>query len=75
MGALGEANRGQRCLIKGFTLSRGDILLLFNPLFKWGWLELKEGWRSWWQPRENKVPVRIVAMREQRETAGDSSRL
>ena len=75
MGALGEANRGQRCLIKGFALSRGDIRLLFNPLFKWGWLELKEGWRSWWQPRENKVPVRIVAMREQRETVGDSSRL
>ena len=64
-----------RCLIKGFTLSRGDIRLLFKALFKWGWLELKEGWRSWWQPRENKVPVRIVAMREQRETVGDSSRL
>jgi len=75
MGALGKGNRGQRCLIKGFTLSRGDIRLLFKPLFKWGWLELKEGWRSWWQPRENKVPARIVAMREQRETVGDSSRL
>src|SRR5271165_5520731 len=75
MGALGKANRGQRCLIKGFTLSRGDIRLLFKPLLKWGWIELKEGWRSWWQPRENKVPARIVAMREQRETVGDSSRL
>ena len=75
MSALGKANRGQRCLIKGFTLSRSDIRLLFKPLFKWGWLELKEGWRSWWQPRENKVPVRIVAMREQSETVGDSSRL
>jgi hypothetical protein len=69
MGALGKANRGQRCLIKGFTLSRGDIRLLLKPLFKWGWLELKEGWCTWWQPRENKVPVRMVAMREQRETA------
>ena len=74
-GALGKANRGQRCLIKGFTLSRGDIRLLLKPLFKWGWLELREGWGSWWQPRENKVPVRMVAMREQRKTVGDSSRL
>jgi hypothetical protein len=73
LGALGKSNRGRRCLIKGFTLSRGDIRLLFKPLFKWGWLELKEGWRSWWQPRENKVPVKIAAMPEQRETVGDSS--
>jgi hypothetical protein len=67
MNALGKANRGRRCLIKGFTLSRSDIRLLVAPLFKWGWLELKEGWRSWWQPREDKAPVRIAVMREQRQ--------
>jgi hypothetical protein len=75
MSTLGKSNRGQRCLIKGFTLSRGDILLLCKPLFKWAWLELNEGWRSWWRPTENKIPDRNAHMRERRETAADSSRL
>ena len=50
--ALGKANRGQRCLIPGFTLSRGDITRLFRPLAKWAWIELTEGWRSWGQHRQ-----------------------
>jgi hypothetical protein len=74
MSALGKANRGQRRLIKGFTLSRGDIRLLFKPLFKWGWLELKEGWRSWWRPREDQAPGRTVAARELGETVGQPGR-
>jgi flavin-dependent dehydrogenase len=51
--ALGKTNRGHRCLIPGFTLSRGDIRRLFRPLAKWAWLEVTEGWHSWWQrPQE-----------------------
>ena len=45
--ALGKMNRGERLLIPGFTLSRGDVTRLFRPLAKWAWLELTEGWRSW----------------------------
>jgi hypothetical protein len=53
MNALGKTNRGQRCLIPGFTLSRGDMKRLFKPLAQWAWLELTEGWRSWGQrPQE-----------------------
>ena len=47
--ALGRTNCGNRCLIPGFTLNRGDITRLFGAMAKWGWLELTEGWRSWWQ--------------------------
>ena len=36
MSALGKANSGQRCLIKGFTLSRGDIRLLFQTSLHMG---------------------------------------
>jgi len=50
--ALGKTNRGERCLIPGFTLSRGDITRLFRPLAKWAWIELTEGWRSWGQHRQ-----------------------
>jgi hypothetical protein len=55
---LGKTNRAQRFLANGFTLSRFDIRLIFKTLFQWGWLELKEGWRSWPQPREDELPRR-----------------
>lgn len=47
LNALGKTNRARRCLTSGFTLSRGDIRLLTKMLFKWGWLELTEGWHTW----------------------------
>jgi len=46
-GALGRTNRGRRCLIPGFTLSRGDFGQVLKGFARWGWLELTEGWRSW----------------------------
>jgi flavin-dependent dehydrogenase len=54
--ALGKTNRGNRCLIPGFTLSRRDALKLVKPLRQWLWLELTEGWRSWGrEPQETPV--------------------
>jgi flavin-dependent dehydrogenase len=44
---LGQTNRGRRCLIPGFTFARTDLRLLLATLIKWGWLEVREGWRSW----------------------------
>jgi hypothetical protein len=55
--ALGKANRGQRCLIPGFTLKWTDLRLLVRPVVKWGWIELTEGWRSWRRPPEEKTPI------------------
>ena len=53
---LGKTNRGNRCLIPGFTLSGRDVLKLFRPLRQWLWLELTEGWRSWGrEPQETPV--------------------
>jgi flavin-dependent dehydrogenase len=46
-GRLGETNKGNRCLIPGFKLNRGNMLTLFPMLAKWLALELREGWRSW----------------------------
>ena len=46
-GRLGKTNRGNRCLIPGFKLNRGNILNLFAFLAEWACLELREGWRSW----------------------------
>jgi hypothetical protein len=74
LGLLGRSNRAQRFLANGFTLSKGDIRLIFKMVFQWALLELKEGWRSWWRPREDKAPGRTVAVRELGETVGQSSR-
>lgn len=51
-GRLGATNKGNRCLIPGFKLNRGNMLTLFPMLAKWAALELREGWRSWGDPRE-----------------------
>lgn len=46
-GMLGKTNKGNRCLIPGFTLKGGDFQGLFGSLATWLKLELTEGWRTW----------------------------
>jgi hypothetical protein len=53
--ALGRTNAGNRCLIPGFSLNRGDMKRLFTPLRQWIWLEMTEGWRSWGAKEEEKA--------------------
>jgi flavin-dependent dehydrogenase len=60
---LGKTNCAKRFLANGFTLSRFDIRLIFKTIFQWGWLELKEGWRSWPQPKEDGMPRREAPTR------------
>lgn len=53
LGLLGKSNKGNRCLIPGFTLARKDMFRLFGMLAEWGVLELKEGWKCWREKDEN----------------------
>jgi len=46
---LGRKNRGRRCLIPGFTLKSTDVGLLLKGIFQWIWLELTEGWHTWFR--------------------------
>ncbi len=60
--ALGKTNRGKRCLIPSFTLSRSDSRRLFGAVAKWVWIELTEGWRSWGQrPQEAPAATPVSA--------------
>ncbi len=45
--ALGKTNRGNRCLIPGYTMGPGDAWGIFKALVRWGWLEITEGRRTW----------------------------
>jgi flavin-dependent dehydrogenase len=44
---LGKKNGGHRYLIPGFTLKPTDVGLLVKAMLGWAWLELTEGWHTW----------------------------
>jgi flavin-dependent dehydrogenase len=48
----GERNAGQRYLVPGFTFSGRSSWPIVKALGGWAWLELTEGWRSWFASRE-----------------------
>ncbi|HEX4086956.1 MAG TPA: NAD(P)/FAD-dependent oxidoreductase [Chthoniobacteraceae bacterium] len=56
-GMLGMTNRGKRCIIPGFTLTRSDLRLLLEAFAQYLLLELKEGWRSWGAADADPMPA------------------
>ena len=56
---LGRMNKGQRLLIPGYLLARSDMLRLFPMLMEWATLELREGWRSWFESEEDVAAARL----------------
>lgn len=46
---IGKTNRGRRYLIPGFTLKPTDVGLMVKAMAKWIWLELTEGWHTWFK--------------------------
>ncbi|MBI3850841.1 MAG: NAD(P)/FAD-dependent oxidoreductase [Verrucomicrobia bacterium] len=51
--ALGRGNEGHRFLFKGYTFASSNVGPLVKALLGWVGLELREGWRSWFQPGQN----------------------
>jgi len=48
---LGRRNDSRRFLFKGYTFGAASALPVAKAIAGWGWLELKEGWRSWFGSR------------------------
>lgn len=48
----GRMNHGRRMLIKGFTFEPASSIPIAKAIAAWGLLELKEGWRTWFQKEE-----------------------
>ncbi|HXT11444.1 MAG TPA: tryptophan 7-halogenase [Candidatus Angelobacter sp.] len=49
-GVWGRTNDCRRYLVPGFGFSPKTAGLVARGLFNWAWLELSEGWRSWFEP-------------------------
>jgi hypothetical protein len=43
-------NDGRRFMFGGFTFSPGSAAPLVKTTASWAWLELTEGWRTWFVP-------------------------
>ena len=50
-GKIGRRNSGERFLVNGFSFGAGMLKPILKAMANWLWLELTEGWRSWW-PRQ-----------------------
>lgn len=59
----GRRNTGERYLIPGFTFSGVSAWPVIKALCGWMWLELMEGWRSWFhvQPGTTRVERSVEA--------------
>jgi len=71
---LGKTNRGNRCLIPGFTLNRSDVTKLLRALVRWAWMEFTEGWRSWGQRSQQSAALSPASARDVGETPIAASR-
>jgi hypothetical protein len=57
LGTLGKKNRGGRYLIRGFTLKPTDVGLMVKAMIGWFWLELTEGWHTWFGREGSRSPA------------------
>ena len=57
-GRFGCHNNGQRDLFPGFNFRVPYLLkVICSALIGWGWLELREGWRSWFGAERKEEPT------------------
>jgi len=69
--ALGRDNSGQHFLFQSFSISPRDLPRIGGAALGWLWMELREGWRSWFgaggraeaKPVEAAAPAPLVSDR------------
>jgi flavin-dependent dehydrogenase len=61
-GVWGRRNAGQRFMFGGYTFGGSGVRPMLKALLGWVWLELTEGWRSWFTAKRSSTPaVRTVS--------------
>ena len=56
-GVWGRRNAGHRFMFPGYTFSGGSAGPIVKALWNWAWLELTEGWRSWFAREFRPTPA------------------
>jgi flavin-dependent dehydrogenase len=58
-GTFGRMNDCQRFMFGGFTFERdgANTKHILKALLRWGWLEVTEGWRTWFLEKPKAVPA------------------
>ena len=59
-GMLGRTNAFRRFLFGGYTLSKFSSRHILNGLLRWAWLEVTEGWRTWFKAAEKRERMATV---------------
>ncbi|HWD18930.1 MAG TPA: NAD(P)/FAD-dependent oxidoreductase [Verrucomicrobiae bacterium] len=60
--ARGRANAGRRFLFPGFSFSLPTHLRITRSLAGWAWLELTEGWRTWFRGEQTAPRPALAAV-------------
>lgn len=61
-GVWGKGNDCRRFLVPGFTFSPKTTSAVLYAMARWAWLEVREGWRSWFTPQAKpERPVQAAA--------------
>jgi flavin-dependent dehydrogenase len=59
----GLRNNGRRFMFKGYTFTAGSVFPMVGAVASWAFLELKEGWRTWFQestPAASAMPAKAA---------------
>jgi flavin-dependent dehydrogenase len=54
--AWGKCNADHRFMFPGYTFARGSAIHVVKGLMCWAWLELREGWRTWFRAQSAPAP-------------------
>ena len=60
-GCFGHKNHGHRFMFRGYTFAKESIRPIVGAVLQWFWIELKEGWRTWFSKREATQPMPAMA--------------
>lgn len=57
---LGQKNNRQRFMFGGYTFAPSSAFPILKAMRSWLWLELTEGWRTWFQTTSSNRPPAVV---------------
>lgn len=68
-GTAGAMNANRRYMFPGYTFEPGSMKFIVKALLYWGWVELTEGWRTWFAASPKDVSEKSASMLNSSATA------